>query len=153
MKRTVPITMLISFLAVFLMSGTPAANSEQVTKVSIVSVSPAPGSRVDETTLVRATVSYSIEEFPGRQDRDFLLWVKFATTDPDRTTNGTYPERGFPLLAKTSGEASVSFPLQHIWKQAELQRPLTMWVYLVSRFNDGSSFVIAKSDPVKYTVQ
>ena len=139
-----------------LQSGASADESrkaEGALTFTLLKVTPEPGAIVNRDTIVRATVRYSVEPFPGDQDRDFVLLAQFATPNPNRTIHGTYPDRDFPVLPKHKGEAVIEFPLKAVWDQPDLQRPLTMWLYLGDRFNNGSISVIAKSEPVKYAAE
>jgi len=114
-------------------------------------IAPPPGSIVNQTMVIAATLEYSINEF---KSRGFFATVMFETRSPN-TTMGA-PGSPFPeerLIRKASGTVTVRQPLGPIWRDSNLARPFKVWFYLHQRQPGGQSVVIAEIGPIEYKVQ
>ncbi len=113
----------------------------------LVEVSPAADTRVTKDTIVVARLAFNIGVFgPGQ----YFLMAQAETKTQGRTTDGSFPSSGYPVLDQSTGEQTCSFPLVYVWDRRDVKRPITLWFLLNKRTGPGKSYAVAVTGPVDY---
>ena len=118
--------------------------------LELIKVSPAPGASLTEGSIVEVELSYRTHGF--RSGRFFVM-PQVATSDPNRTTAGTFPESEYAALERATGRVRLRFPVRHVWRDALVKKPLVVWFYLNARATPPVSVVLAEVGPIAYSGQ
>jgi len=118
--------------------------------LALVSVEPPSNSQVSEDSAVVAVLTYSVTEFTRDQ---FFVMAQVETTDPNRTTDGSFPSTGYPVLQTSTGTLTFTFPIRHVWREPTVNRPFRIWFYVNYRTGPDTSRVIGRAGPVEYAAR
>lgn len=110
-------------------------------------VTPAAGSLVDDSTLLLASISYSIPSWRGGQ---YTLSAQFDTNEPGVTVDGVFRGGLVVRACGPSGIFSFALPLENVYRHADVRRPLRFRFYLLEG-SGGTREVIASSGIVEYS--
>lgn len=115
--------------------------------LELVSMNPAPGSRISRDTVLTATLKYQVEQFQAQR---FIVMVTAATTGSTRTM-GKGSDIDQPLLTSASGTVTVTYPLRHLWDDPTAARPFQVWFSINQLFGTmGASAAAARIGPFQY---
>jgi len=118
----------------------PTANS-----VRLVTIEPIAGSHVRKSTVLVADLAFAIKDFDYGK---YILFAQFDTTNPKRTTDGTF--NGYPPLKYASGNYHLCFPLANIWNVPNVKRPLSVH-FLLNKIDDAHhNHAIAVTDRLAF---
>ena len=128
--------------------------SEATATLSLRTISPQPGSALDKSGSLRATVDYEIRDF--RPD-SFFLMMQFRSTTEGMTISasqrvvrrgaGPHPpslpqER---TLKQEKGTETVVVDLRDVWRNERIRRPIEVEIGLHELTSDTTSRVVASS--------
>ncbi|MEM7353309.1 MAG: hypothetical protein AAF657_21110 [Acidobacteriota bacterium] len=123
--------------------------------IELISITPSPGSEVDNQTKISAVVEYNIRK-KMRRKKEYSVSIKF-TQSPGRTFSTIQKSddglSDVHILSEKSGRVELEYSLEPVW--SKLYRPIEVWFYLHEgnkrdKKHDGRSVVIAKTAPVTY---
>jgi hypothetical protein len=118
--------------------------------LSIVSISPAPGTAVTRETVVTAELEYSMSSFVPELH---YVMAQADMNQPGYSFDGTFPAEAYPIMKERKGRLSFSFPLRHIWDSPDLKHPITMRFALNKRglsLTQSKSLSVAVTDKIRY---
>ena len=120
--------------------------------VTVRDLKPAPGSELEASDTLTATIDYDIRNF--RRSTFYLTFV-FETTTPNRTFSpgpvvvGGDSAAAPPLpsfLQSATGTTTLTQPLARVLAYPELKRPIRVRVYVHQQTSDRTSHVVGMSD-------
>lgn len=124
-------------------TGTPAAGSS----IRVLALNQPPCSVPSAKSVIVAKVAYHIAE--GQQsDHGFAVSIKFQGKDPRMTFSTT--RLGQVAVTTAHDTLTIEYPMEAIWHDARLQRPLVCYFFLHRNTGPGRSVVIAKTKPITF---
>jgi hypothetical protein len=141
------------FFSLALLAVTFGCATSRVKPISSASLtaerfSPTPGSTLAETSVVTATLEFSIANFVAGPGRYYLL-IQFEATDGS-TFNHYDSFADSPELKSAVGTVKIEYAMSNIWHIEKLRRPIRVWFYLVERTEPHETVVIGRSGPFQY---
>lgn len=110
-------------------------------------LTPSSGSAVDRTTLLMASIRYSLPDYRGGR---YSLTAQFDTNESGVTVDGV-SRGGLDVVAcGPSGIFSFALPLENVYRYAGIRRPLRFRFYLLEGAGNTRE-VIASSEIVEYS--
>jgi hypothetical protein len=144
-------------LSLALVAAVPASSQSTATSraegtLTVRSLLPPTGSKVDKKTTLVAEIDYEITSafVPGHF---FIMAV--AQTTGDRSTGGHFPEGSYPVLKTPKGSVTFRFPLKWLSGEKDLTQVLQV-SFLLNQKTDGvagargPSRVIMRSGPHEF---
>lgn len=117
--------------------------------VEVMNLAPAPGSTVDERTVLTADVRYSIENF--QSGADYYVAPLFASTEGEGSTfNELERFSDAPRLASPTGTVAFRYPIDRELRDAKLARPIRVWLFVMERTGAHTTRVIGEAGPFEY---
>lgn len=121
--------------------------------VVVTAMTPVAGTEVQQSSVIEATVQFTIHGFKFKGDTYYLL-TQFGDvsggsveSDSDRRLSD------HPILTAAKGSVVVPYPLVRVWGNPRLAKPLKMWFCVVEKIGPNDSVVIGRSSPVEYVVK
>jgi len=123
----------------------PPAKAE----VRLLSMSPPNGSDISNDTVLLAEIEYSIENFnPGVH---YYVAPLFASTKGSGTTFNMLDRiADAPKISQPTGTLTVRYPISRELKSNNLQRPVTLWFYVMEQIGAGKTRVIGKTEQLTF---
>jgi hypothetical protein len=149
MKKWLASTLL--FCTIGCTSGTAVHTKEPeaVATISLLSISPAPGSTLTEESVLVANLAYSIDGF--RPGVDYYIAPLFASTSPVGSTfNARDRINDSPLVSTAEGRISLRYNVARELRSAQLARPIQLWFYVMERTGEHSTRVIGKTEVINF---
>lgn len=120
-----------------------------VAKVELLRISPAPGTRATEATVLDAEIRYSIENFQANADY-FLAPLFASTAGEDRTFNALNRFSDSKLVTSPTGTVTLSYRIQNEVRSGQLARPVKVWFYLMERTGAHKTRVIGRTEATEF---
>jgi len=137
----------IGFLAALTACATGGSGAPSAALVVVNAVTPSAGSEVQPSSVVEATVQFTIERFEPKGHTYYLL-TQFESTSGEAIQSGRLADH--PILTAAKGSVVVTYPLARIWGSAGLKKPLRMSFCVLERIGPNDSVVIGRSAPIEY---
>ena len=108
--------------------------------VTVGALTPPAGSQVQQSTVVEATVAFTIDKFQAQADTYYLV-----TQFQARRRHFVQPLRpalaDHSILTAAQGSVLVSYPLARVWSDPRLKKPIRFWFELVAKIGPNDSVV------------
>jgi hypothetical protein len=120
-------------------------------QVGVAGVSPAAGSALQQSSVLEATVDYTISNFHPKADAYYLV-IAFegANGKPFHDYERIADQ---PILGEAHGSLVVTHTLANAWADSRLKKPIRLWFEVVVRTGANDSAVIGRSAPVEYAAR
>ena len=148
------VRMTVILLALLVVSGcaTGAARPSDppaTAEVRLISMSPANGSEISNATVIVAELEYTIHNFkPGVH---YYVAPLFASTKGAGTTFNMLDRiADAPQVSQPRGTVSVRYSVAREIESKDLQRPVTLWFYVMEQIGPGKTRVIGKSEELMF---
>jgi hypothetical protein len=142
---------LLVALAAGCASSDPNAKNPSTAEVAVAAITPAAGSQVQQSTVVEATVAYTISRFHARADSYYLV-TEFEGTNGKLFHD--YERLGDePILVGAHGSLIVTHTLSKAWADPRLKKPIRLSFTVVAHIGPNDSVVIGRSAPVEYAAK
>lgn len=143
---------LLSVLVLLALTAACASSPQPSTAVVVVnSVTPAAGSEVQQSSVIEATVGFTIDKFQQQADTYYLV-TQFQAAD-GTSFNHSARLADHSILTAAQGSVIVSYPLSRVWSDPRLKKPIRLWFQLVAKIGPNDSVVIGRSAPVDYVAK
>src|SRR5213593_3423258 len=104
---------------------------KSVGSIDVVSLTPEAGSSVDRNTVITVELRYSIDNFQTKQNR-YAVSINFQKRDSRTSTFSSGPGDAV-VLKEASGTVTLTYPLESIWDNPKLRKPVVVYFYLHER--------------------
>jgi hypothetical protein len=132
-------------------TGGSGGQDPSTASVVVTALTPVAGSEVQPSSVVEATVEFTIEKFKFKGDTYYLL------TECEDASGGPVERdhrlADHPILTAAKGSLFVTFPLSHVWNNPKLKKPIRVWFEVVERIGPSDSVVIGRSAPIEYAAK
>ena len=128
-------------------TGGSSASNTSAADVVVNAITPPAGSVVQQSSVVEATVQFTIERFEPKGNTYYLL-TQFEDTGGEAIESGRLADH--PILTAAKGSVVVTYPLARIWGSARLKKPLKMWFCVLERMGPNDTVVIGRTGPIEY---
>jgi len=123
--------------------------------VTVRSITPAAGSEVTQSTIIKAVVDYDIRGF---KPLTYYLSIVFESTTPNKTIGVGPTIMGAlrsappaPIFVETAtGTVTLTQDVGRVLTLREVKKPLRMRVFLHEQLTENSSHVVAFSDWIEF---
>ena len=125
-------------------------NTKSTGTIEIVSLTPEAGSQVDRNVVIKAELRFSIVNFQNKKNR-YSISIQFmdnstrASTFSDGDMNTVHIE-------KESGTVHMEYPLNTVWDNPKLRKPVTFYFFLLERTGRNVSAVLEQTEETVYQV-
>lgn len=137
-------------------SGAPGGEKASAT-VIVHNITPPAGAELTAATELVAKVEYTISNF---RPETFYLTMQFESAVPKQTfsspgavtsRDGQPPVPPRPkMLTSAAGTTVIEQPMEPVFRNPQLKRPIRVRVYVHEQLNDASSTVAGSSDWIEY---
>jgi hypothetical protein len=118
--------------------------------VEVTNLSPAPGDRVDEDTILVADITYRIGVFERKPSKFFIAPQFRSASDPNMTFNSLrHTKRGRHLKAD-SGQVHLKYKIRREWVSGRLAKPVKFTFLIIQVTKSHEENPIAESDEYEY---
>lgn len=120
-------------------------------QLGVAGIAPPAGSTLQGSSVLEATVDYTISNFHAKADAYYLV-VAFESAsgkpfhDYERIADQ-------PILGEAHGTVTVTHTLANAWADPRLKKPIRLWFEVVVRIGANDSAVIGRSAPVEYAAK
>ena len=142
---------LISVILLALVGCATGAQNQSTAKVVVTAIAPVAASEVQQSSVVEATIAYTIDKFELRGDTYYLL-IRCEDSGGGSVEDG-YRLADRPILAAAKGSVAVTYPLSRVWSNPKLKKPIHVWFEVVERIGPNDSFVIGRTGPIEYAAK
>jgi hypothetical protein len=142
-RRLVRALALLAFTA-----GCASSPKPSTAVVTVSAITPPAGSHVDQSTVIEATVAFTIDNFQLQADTYYLV-TQFQAAD-GTSFNHSARLADHSILAAAKGSEFVSYPLARVWADPRLKKPVRLWFQIVAKVGPNDSVVIGRSAPIDY---
>ena len=147
MKRGLVFVVLVALVG----CASTGAQDPSTASVVVVAIAPVAGSEVQQSSVVEATVEFTIDKFKLQGDTYYLL------VDCEDATGGSvdrdHPLADQPILTAAKGSLVVTYPLSKVWGNPRLKKPIRVWFDVVERVGPNDSVVIGRAGPIEYATK
>jgi hypothetical protein len=141
-------------LALFVASGCVTGSARPsdppaTAEVRLLSMSPPSGSDISTDTVLLAEIEYAIENFkPGVH---YYVAPLFASTERSGTTFNMLDRiADAPKIAQPTGTVTVRYSISRELESRNLQRPVTLWFYVMEQIGAGKTRVIGTTEQLTF---
>jgi hypothetical protein len=145
-RRFVSALALLAFIA-----GCASSPQPPTAVVTVTGITPPAGSQVQQSTVIEATVAFTIDKFQAQADTYYLV-TQFQAAD-GTSFNHSARLADHSILAAAKGSEFVSYPLSRVWADPRLKKPIRLWFQIVAKIGPNDSVVIGRSAPVDYAAK
>lgn len=143
---------LVRALALLALTAGCASSPQPSTAVVVVnSITPAAGSEVQQSSVIEATVGFTIDKFQLQADTYYLV-TQFQAAD-GTSFNHSARLADHSILTAAKGSEFVSYPLARVWADPRLKKPIRLWFQVVAKIGPNDSVVIGRSAPIDYAAK
>ena len=143
---------LVSALALLALAlGCASSPKTSTAVVTVSAITPPAGSEVQQSSVIEATVGFTIDNFQLQADTYYLV-TQFQAADG---TSFSHSARlaDHSILTAAKGSEFVSYPLSRVWADPRLKKPIRLWFQLVAKIGPNDSVVIGRSAPIDYAAK
>ena len=131
-------------------TGGSDAQNASTADVVVTAITPVAGSEVQQSSVIEATVQFTIEKFKLKSDTYYLL-TQFEDTSGGSVESASDRRLAdHPILTGAKGSLVVTYPLARVWGNARLKKPLRVWFCVLEQLGPNDSVVIGRSGPIEY---
>ena len=123
----------------------PPATAE----VRVISMSPANGSEISNATVIVAELEYQIQNF--KPSVHYYVAPLFASAKGEGTTFNMLDRLAdAPQISQPTGTVSIRYSVARELGSKDLQRPVTLWFYVMEQIGPGKTRVIGKTEELTF---
>jgi hypothetical protein len=134
-------------------TGGSGAQSASTAEVVVTAIAPVAGSEVQQSSVIEATVQFTIERFKPKGNTYYLLTQFEDTSGGSVESDSDRRLADHPILTAAKGSVIVTYPLARVWGNAKLRKPLKVWFCVLENIGPNDSVVIGRSAPIQYVVK
>ncbi|HTR04127.1 MAG TPA: hypothetical protein VMN82_13085 [Thermoanaerobaculia bacterium] len=134
-------------------TGGSGAQDASTAQVVVLAITPPAGSEVQQSSVIEATVQFTIDKFKLKGDTYYLLTQFEGTNGAVVESEGDRRLADHPILTAAKGSVVVTYPLARLWANAALRKPPRVWFSVVERVGPNDSVVIGRSAPIEYAAK
>ena len=131
-------------------TGGSSPSSTSMADVAVTAITPIAGAEVQQSTVVEATVQFTIREFKPKGNTYYLLTQFEATTGGPVENESDRRLADHPILTAAKGSVVVTYPLARVWSSTKLAKPLKMWFCVLEQIGPNDSAVVGRSSAIEY---
>ncbi len=132
-------------------AGCASSPQPSTAALAVGAITPPAGSQIDESTVLAATVAFTIDNFQEQADTYYLV-TQFQAAD-GTSFNHSARLADHSILTAAKGSEFVSYPLSRVWADPRLKKPIRLWFQIVAKVGPHDSVVIGRSAPVDYAAK
>ncbi len=134
-------------------TGGSSAENASTAEVVVTAITPVAGSEVQPSSVIEATVQFTIEKFKLKGETYYLLTQVEDTGGGSVESESGHRLADHPILTAAKGSVVVTYPLARVWGNAKLRKPLKIWFCVLERLGPNDSVVIGRSAPIEYAAK
>jgi hypothetical protein len=134
-------------------TGGTSAQSASTADVVVTAITPPAGSEIQQSSVIEASVQFTIEKFKLKSDTYYMLTQFEDTSGGSVESEGDRRLADHPILTGAKGSVVVTYPLTRVWGNARLKKPLKVWFCVVEQIGPNDSVVIGRSGPIEYAAK
>jgi hypothetical protein len=147
--RELSLLCVLSLVTVCLLfAGIPTPKSTGTIK--LISLAPEDGSSVGRDSVVAAELQFTIDNFKARKDRYFVS-ILFQTSGSRAAMFSNSPG-DIVMLTEATGTITLAYPLDRVWDDPQLRKPLVVRYFLQERTGKKESIVLDQTDEIHFAV-
>jgi hypothetical protein len=120
-------------------------------RVVVTTMTPVAASVVGPSSVIEATVVFTIDQFSPNGNTYYVL------IECEDTSGGGVDRKqrltDLPILTAPQGSVVLTYPLAQAWGNPKLRKPVRVWVDVIERMGPNDAVVIGRSGPVEYAVK
>jgi hypothetical protein len=132
-------------------AGCASAPAPSTAVVSVSAIAPPAGSEISQSSVLEATVGFTISNFQLQADTYYLV-TQFQAAD-GTSFNHSPRLADHSILTAAQGSVLVRYPLSRVWADPRLKKPVRLWFELVAKVGPNDSVVIGRSTPIEYAAK
>jgi hypothetical protein len=137
----------VSLAATFCTAGPPEPKSKA--SIELVSLTPDAGSSVGPKSIIIAQLKFSISNFKKSKDR-YHISINFQSKS--RASTFSKGPGGSIVLQEASGLVTITYPLERVWDDPKLRKPVVVYFYLHEQTGRRETVVLDSTDPVQFSI-
>ena len=134
-------------------TGGSGAQDASTAQVVVVAITPPAAAEVQQSSVIEATVQFTIEKFKLKSDTYYLLTQFEASSGGSVESDGDRRLADHPILTAAKGSVVVTYPLARVWGNSRLRKPIKVWFCVLERVGPNDSVVIGRSGPIEYAAK
>ena len=134
-------------------TGGTGAQSTSTAEVVVTAISPPAASEVQQSSVIEATVQFTIERFKLKGDTYYLLTQFEDSSGGSVESDSDRRLSDHPILTAAKGSVVVTYPLARVWTKPNLRRPLRVSFCVLERVGPNDSVVIGRSGSIEYVAK
>ncbi|HTY40276.1 MAG TPA: hypothetical protein VMH79_00240 [Thermoanaerobaculia bacterium] len=134
-------------------TGGSGAQDASTAEVAVIAITPPAGSELQQSSVIEATVQFTIEKFKLKGDTYYLLTQFEGTNGVAVESESDRRLADHPILTAAKGSVVVTYPLARVWTNARLAKPPRVWFCVMERVGPNDSVVIGRSAPIDYAAK
>ena len=134
-------------------TGGSGAQDASTADVVVIAITPPAGSEIQQSSVIEATVQFTIEKFKLKSDTYYLV-TQFEGTSGGAIENESDRRLAdHPILTAAKGSVIVTYPLARVWGNARLKKPLKVWFCILEQVGPNDAVVIGRTAPIEYAAK
>ena len=129
-------------------------SSDSIALVTVVQIEPALGSVLNQTSVITATVKYSIDNFRSGRDHYFAMIV---FDEPSKPTTFSPSPRGRSeiehRITSPSGELTFKCNMADVWDDLRMGDDVGIYFYVNEKWGSKVSQVIGKTERLAFGLE
>jgi hypothetical protein len=121
-------------------------------QVTLATLTPAAASALDRSSVIDATVDYTIQKFQAERDR-YYLTIQFEDAAGRGSFNHYHRFSEEPMLSAAQGSVHITYAMSQVWDDSRLKKPIRIWFLVVERTAAHDSSVIGRVGPIEYAAK
>jgi hypothetical protein len=119
--------------------------------IELISLTPEGGSSVDRGSTITAQLRFTIDNFKDKKDR-YKVSINFQERESRAATFSKGPGDMIALIEAT-GTITLAYPLDRIWDDPRLRKPLVVYFYLHEHTGKRETVVLDTTDGIPFSVR
>lgn len=140
------------FLLIILSAAATADAKSKTTAANLACIEIKPSvvnGRLTRDTVIETTLQYSIDLHKLKKDK-YTITMLFGSSEGQNVLFNKKKTRlgdADLILKATSGSVKLKYPMDAIWNDPRLKRPVSIFFYIIEHNKNGSSQAIASAGP------
>ena len=118
--------------------------------IEIVSLTPEAGSQIDRNVVIKAELRFSIANFQRKKNR-YSISIQFMDSST-RASTFSSGEANTAQILEPSGTVHMEYPINAVWDDPKLRKPVTFYFFLLERTGRNVSTVLDQTEEIVYQV-
>jgi hypothetical protein len=118
--------------------------------VQLIDSTPASASDVTAETVAHVRVRYNVRDF---KPDTYKIEAMFESTRAGASIGAPTSKPSEHVLTSASGETTLDIPLGRLLANAQVAKPLHMWVFLLRKTGERTSRPLVRTPPVEFNVK